>query len=174
MQPKKTEKRLCIIVSINSHLPPHVCVCEFLCTRVRACVCKQNPSEQGAMAWNWREPTGRVSPWCRPPPHSRFPSSFSTIFPSWHQSTMARQAGVGGDAQSHVSGEMNRSAVPSVSHKLGSGRSCGTLSWDEQREEGRKQLLSVFLSLLHQLTCVFPYSVISSKAVISFCYTGFK
>lgn len=68
MQPKKTEKRLCIIVSINSHLPPHVCVCEFLCTRVRACVCKQNPSEQGAMAWNWREPTGRVSPWCRPPP----------------------------------------------------------------------------------------------------------
>lgn len=109
------------------------------------------------------------------PPHSRFPSSFSTIFPSWHQSTMARQAGVGGgDAQSHVSGEMNRSAVPSVSHKLGSGRSCGTLSWDEQREEGRKQLLSVFLSLLHQLTCVFPYSVISSKAVISFCYTGFK
>lgn len=39
MQPKKTEKRLCIIVSINSHLPPHVCVCEFLCTRVRACVC---------------------------------------------------------------------------------------------------------------------------------------
>lgn len=68
MQPKKTEKRLCIIVSINSHLPPHVCVCEFLCTRVRACVCKQNPSKQGAMAWNWREPTGRVSPWCRPPP----------------------------------------------------------------------------------------------------------
>lgn len=174
MQPKKTEKRLCIIVSINSHLPPHVCVCEFLCTRVRACVCKQNPSEQGAMAWNWREPTGRVSPWCRPPP---LPLPLLILY---HLSLLASEhdgeagGGGGGDAQSHVSGEMNRSAVPSVSHKLGSGRSCGTLSWDEQREEGRKQLLSVFLSLLHQLTCVFPYSVISSKAVISFCYTGFK
>lgn len=174
MQPKKPEKRLCIIVSINSHLPPHVCVCEFLCTRVRACVCKQNPSEQGAMAWNWREPTGRVSPWCRPPP---LPLPLLILY---HLSLLASEhdgeagGGGGGDAQSHVSGEMNRSAVPSVSHKLGSGRSCGTLSWDEQREEGRKQLLSVFLSLLHQLTCVFPYSVISSKAVISFCYTGFK
>lgn len=174
MQPKKTEKRLCIIVSINSHLPPHVCVFEFLCTRVSACVCKQNPSEQGAMAWNWREPTGRVSPWCRPPPPLPLP-----LLILYHLSLLASEhdgeaGGGGGDAQSHVSGEMNRSAVPSVSHKLGSGRSCGTLSWDEQREEGRKQLLSVFLSLLHQLTCVFPYSVISSKAVISFCYTGFK
>lgn len=81
MQPKKTEKRLCIIVSINSHLPPHVCVCEFLCTRVRACVCKQNPSEQGAMAWNWREPTGRVSPWCRPPPTPASPPHSLPSFP---------------------------------------------------------------------------------------------
>lgn len=174
MQPKKTEKRLCIIVSINSHLPPHVCVCEFLCTRVRACVCKQNPSEQGAMAWNWREPTGRVSPWCRPPPTPASPPHSLPSFPLGIRARWRGRRGWGGDAQSHVSGEMNRSAVPSVSHKLGSGRSCGTLSWDEQREEGRKQLLSVFLSLLHQLTCVFPYSVISSKAVISFCYTGFK
>lgn len=46
---------------------------------------------------------------------------------------------------------MNRAAVPSVSRKLGSGRLHGTLSWDEQREERRKQLFSVFLSLLHQL-----------------------
>lgn len=53
------EKPHRIIVPINSHLPLH--------GDVRTRVCKQNPSEQGAMAWNWREPTGKVSPWYSPP-----------------------------------------------------------------------------------------------------------
>lgn len=92
------------------------------------------------------------------------------IFPSWQQSD--GEAG-GGGAYNHVIREMNRAAVPSVSHKLGSGRSHGTFSWDEQREEGRKQLFSVFLSLLHRLTSVFLRSVIFSQAVISFCRAVF-
>lgn len=63
-----------------------------------------------------------------------------------------------------MSGEINRAAVPSVSHKLGLGRSQGTLSWDEQREEGKKQLFSVFL------LCFFT---LFSEAVISFCHALF-
>lgn len=77
-------------------------------------------------------------------------------------------------AESHVSGEMNRAAVPSVSHKLGSGSSHGTLSWDEQRKEGREQLFRVFLVLLQCLTCVFfTPSFVFSQAVISFCHAFF-
>lgn len=70
-------------------------------------------------------------------------------------------------AESRVSGEMSRAAVPSVSHKLGSGSSHGTLSWDEQREEGRKQLFRVFLVLLQCLTCVFFLSPLSSSLRLS-------
>lgn len=99
MQPKKTEKRLCIIVSINSHLPPHVCVFEFLCTRVSACVCvcvNKIPANKVQWPGTDENPLGESLLDVDPPPHSRFPSSFSTIFPSWHQSTMAMRAGVGG------------------------------------------------------------------------------
>lgn len=86
-------------------------------------------------------------------------SPLPAIFSSWQQS----DGEVGGrGAQNHVSGEMNRAAVPSVSHKLGSGRSHGTPLKDEQREEGRKQLFSVFLRLLQQLTRVFVPSLWSS------------
>lgn len=151
----------------------YVCVssCAHVCVRV--CVNKI-PANKVQWPGTDENPLGESLLDVDPPP---LPLPLLILY---HLSLLASEhdgeagGGGGGDAQSHVSGEMNRSAVPSVSHKLGSGRSCGTLSWDEQREEGRKQLLSVFLSLLHQLTCVFPYSVISSKAVISFCYTGFK
>lgn len=48
------------------------------------------------------------------------------------------------------------------------------LSWDEQREEGRKQLFSVFLSLLHQLSVFFfTLSFFFSEAIISFCHASF-
>lgn len=129
----------CFIKKHNTLLYPLIVICICLDMFVR--VCKQNPSEQGAMAWNWREPTGRVSPWCSPPsPPSSPPGSGATVW----QAT-----------QSNVSGEMSRAAVPSVSHKLGSGRSHGSLSRDEQREKGKKQLFCVFLLLLHQLTSDF-------------------
>lgn len=69
---------------------------------------------------------------------------------------------------------MNRAAVPSVSHKLGSGRSHGTPPKDEQREEGRKQLFSVFpLTSSAAHTCFCTLSVVFSEAVISFCHALF-
>lgn len=75
-----------------------------------------------------------------------------------------------------MSGETNRAAVPSVSHKLGSGRSHGTLLGRSKGKdgEGGKQLFSVFLLLPpQQLACVFPRSVIFSASVISFCHAFF-
>lgn len=151
----------------------YVCVssCAHVCVRV--CVNKI-PANKVQWPGTDENPLGESLLDVDPPPTPASPPHSLPSFPLGIRARWRGRRGWGGDAQSHVSGEMNRSAVPSVSHKLGSGRSCGTLSWDEQREEGRKQLLSVFLSLLHQLTCVFPYSVISSKAVISFCYMGFK
>lgn len=74
----------------------YVCVssCAHVCVRV--CVNKI-PANKVQWPGTDENPLGEslldVDP---PPPNSRFPSSFSTIFPSWHQSTMARQAGVGG------------------------------------------------------------------------------
>lgn len=52
----------------------------------------------------------------------------------------------------------------SVSRKLGSEKSHGTASEDEQREGGGggKQLFAVFLPLLCRLTCVFGASPWSS------------
>lgn len=147
----------------NTLLYPLIVIC--LCMDV--CVCKQNPSEQGAMAWNWREPTGRVSPWCSPPP--------TPYFPPCHLFLLAeerRWGGRQGGAQSNVSGEMNRAAVPSVSRKLGSGRSHGTLSWDEQREKAAVQCFSLTSSPIH-LCFFYPLCVIFSEAVINFCYALF-
>lgn len=63
-------------------------------------------------------------------------SRLSTIFSSWQRSDgeeggggrrRRRRRRWGRGAQSHVSGEMNGAVAPSVSHKLGSGRSHGTL-----------------------------------------------
>lgn len=70
---------------------------------------------------------------------------------------------------------MSRAAVPSVSHKVGSGRSHGTPSEDEQREGGRKQLFTVFsrTSLAAHL-CFCTLSVVFSEAVISFCHAIFS
>lgn len=69
---------------------------------------------------------------------------------------------------------MSRAAVPSVSRKVGSGRSHGTPSEDEQREGGRKQLFTVFsrTSLAAHL-CFCTLSVVFSEAVISFCHAIF-
>lgn len=126
-----------------------LCVCVSVCWRV--CVNKI-PASKVQWPGTDENPLGEslldVSP--LPPPG---------IFSSWQRS----DGEVGGrGAQNHVSGEMNRAAVPSVSHKLGSGRSHGTPLKDEQREEGRKQLFSVFLLLLQQLTRVFVPSLWSS------------
>lgn len=63
LPPKKTPKTL---------LYPLIVICLYMESCL--CVCTQNPREQGAMAWNWREPTGRVSPWWSTPPPPSFPS----------------------------------------------------------------------------------------------------
>lgn len=57
---------------------------------------------------------------------------------------------------------MSRAAVPSVSRKVGSGRSHGTPSKDEQREGGESSCSLFFLALRWQLTCVFVPSLWSS------------
>lgn len=53
-------------------LYPLIVICLYMESCL--CVCTQNPREQGAMAWNWREPTGRVSSWWSPPSPPSFPS----------------------------------------------------------------------------------------------------
>lgn len=72
-------------------------------------------------------------------------------------------------------GGVSRAVVPSVSRKVGSGRSHGTPSEDEQREGGRKQLFTVFsrISLAAHL-CFCTLSVVFSEAVISFCHAIFS
>lgn len=82
------------------------------------------------------------------------PNSCSHLFFVLHPgSWWGRRRGWGG-TQSHVSRELNRVAVPSVSHKVGSGRSHGgcLLGWAKTR--GEKAAVESFSYFFSNCVCV--------------------
>lgn len=142
-----------------------------MCVCAHVGVCKQNPSEQGAMAWNWREPTGRVSPWCSPPPRSPSPPSFppgSGVTVRW------AAAGGGGTEPCEWGDEQSCGPLCQPQTRI------RELAWDSLRgwAKGRREKAAVRCFSLtsppaHLCFFFFILSVVFSEAVISFCHALF-